>query len=58
LTKTKDAFTSDNALLKPVYLVVQDISGKWAMPLHNRNLTLSQLFIMFEDRIKLHLNNN
>jgi putative transposase len=58
VTKTKGAFTSDNALLKLVYLVVQNISEKWTMPLHNWNLTLSQLFIMFEDRIKLHLQNN
>jgi putative transposase len=55
VTKTKGAFTSDNALLKLVY---QNISEKWTMPLHNWNLTLSQLFIMFEDRIKLHLQNN
>ena len=58
VTKTKGAFTSDNALLKLVYLVVQNISEKWTMPLHNWNLTLSQLFIMFEDRIKLQLQNN
>lgn len=57
VTKTKGAFTSDNALLKLVYLVVQNISEKWTMPLHNWNLTLSQLFIMFEERIKIHLNN-
>ena len=58
VTKTKGAFTSDNALLKLVYLVVQNVSEKWTMPLHNWNLTLSQLFIMFEDRIKLYLQNN
>jgi putative transposase len=58
VTKTKGAFTSDNALLKLVYLIVQNISEKWTMPLHNWNLTLSQLFIMFEDRIKMYLNNN
>ena len=58
VTKTKGAFTSDNALLKLVYLVVQNISDKWTMPLHNWNLTLSQLFIMFEERIKVQLNNN
>lgn len=58
VTKTKGAFTSDNALLKLVYLVVQNISEKWTMPLHNWNQTLSQLFIMFENRIKLHLQNN
>jgi len=57
VTKTKGAFTSDNALLKLVYLVVQRVAEKWTMPLHNWNLTLSQLYIMFEDRIKLHLQN-
>jgi transposase-like protein len=57
VTKTKGAFTSDNALLKLVYLVVQRVSEKWTMPLHNWRLTLSQLYIMFEDRLKVHLNN-
>ena len=58
VTKSKDAFTSDNALLKLVYLVVQNISEKWTMLLHNWNQILSQLFIMFEDRIKIHLSSN
>jgi transposase-like protein len=57
VTKTKGAFTSDNALLKLVYLVVQNISEKWTMPLQNWGLTLSQLYIMFEDRIAGHLDN-
>lgn len=55
VTKTKGAFTSDTALLKLVYLVVSRISEKWTMPLHNWNLTLSQLYIKFEERLKLHL---
>lgn len=57
VTKTKGAFTSDNALLKLVYLVVQRVSEKWTMPLHNWRLTLSQLYIRFEDRLKVHLKN-
>lgn len=57
VTKTKGAFTSDNSLLKLVYLVVQRVSEKWTMPLHNWSLTLSQLYIMFEDRLKVHLRN-
>lgn len=57
VTKTKGAFTSDNALLKLVYLVVSRISEKWTMPLHSWNLTLSQLYIMFETRLKPHLQN-
>lgn len=55
ITKTKGAFTSDNALLKLLYLVVQNIADKWTMPLHNWSLTLSQLYIIFGDRLKLHL---
>lgn len=57
VTKTKGAFTSDTALLKLVYLVVQNVSEKWTMPLHNWSLTLSQLYIRFEDRMREHLRN-
>lgn len=57
VTKTKGAFTSDNALMKLVYLVVLNISEKWTMPLHNWSLTLSQLYVIFGDRLKLHLSN-
>lgn len=57
VTKTKGAFTSDSALLKLVYLVVQKISEKWTMPVHNWTLTLSQLYILFGDRIERHLRN-
>lgn len=57
VTKTKGAFTSDTALLKLVYLVVQNISEKWTMPLHHWSLTLSQLYIRFEERMKVHLQN-
>ena len=57
VTKTKGAFTSDTALLKLVYLVVQKIAEKWTMPVHHWTLTLSQLYILFEDRIKAHLRN-
>lgn len=57
ITKTKGAFTSDTALMKLVYLVVQNISEKWTMPLHNWSLTLSQLYITFGERLKLYLIN-
>ena len=57
VTKTKGAFTSDNALMKLVYLVVLSISEKWTMPLHNWSLTLSQLYVIFGERLKLHLSN-
>lgn len=52
VTKTKGAFTSDQALLKLVYLTIQEISKKWTMPIQNWGLTMQQLHIKFGDRIK------
>lgn len=55
ITKTKGAFTSDMALLKLIYLAVQNIQKKWTQPLQNWSLTVSQLSIIFGDRLKLQL---
>lgn len=55
VTKTKGAFPSDMALLKLIYLTTQNIAKKWTMPAHNWNLTLSQLFIIFGERLRLGL---
>lgn len=55
VTKTKGAFTSDMALLKLIYLATMNIQKKWTQPLHNWSLTVSQLSIIFGDRIKLTL---
>ncbi|HYQ56642.1 MAG TPA: IS256 family transposase [Draconibacterium sp.] len=55
VTKTKGAFTSDMALLKLIYLAVQNISKKWTQPVHNWGLTIQQFCIKFGDRMKLDL---
>jgi len=55
VTKTKGAFTSDMALLKLIYLAAQNIQKKWTQPLQNWSLTVSQLSIIFGDRLKLRL---
>jgi len=52
VTKSKGAFTSDQALLKLIYLIIQDITKKWTMPIQNWGLTMQQLHIKFGDRIK------
>jgi transposase-like protein len=52
VTKTKGAFTSDLALMKLMYLVVERVSKKWTMPLQGWALTFSQLYIKFEERVK------
>lgn len=53
VTKTKGSFTSDMALLKLIYLVTKNIEKKWNMPLANWSLTVSQLSILFGERLKL-----
>jgi len=55
VTKTKGAFTSDMALLKLMYLATKNIEKKWTMPLANWSITISQLSIIFGDRLKLNL---
>ena len=55
VTKTKGAFTSDDALMKLLYLVQEEITAKWKRPIHNWNMVLSQLSIIFGDRLRLDL---
>jgi len=55
VTKTKGAFTSDDALMKLLFLVQDNITNKWNRPVHNWNQTLSQLSIIFGDRLRLDL---
>jgi len=54
-TKSKGAFTSENALFKLVYCAYQRIQEKWNQPLPNWALTISQLDIYFEGRLKIEL---
>jgi len=44
-TKSKGAFTSENALVKLVYCASQQIGKKWNQPMHNWALIVSQLDI-------------
>lgn len=54
-TKTKGAFTAENALFKLVYCACQRIKEKWTMPLHNWGMTICQLEIYFPGRLELDL---
>ena len=53
--KTKGGFTSEMALQKMVYCGIQAASKKWFMPLPDWALTISQLDIMFPDRLGLNM---
>ena len=50
-TKTKGAFTSDNALFKLMFCAINKITEKWHMPIPNWAMTISQLDIFFPDRV-------
>ena len=54
-TKSKGAFTSENALLKLIYCACQKILEKWYQPIHNWALIVSQLQIYFDGRLHLEL---
>ena len=55
VTKTKGAFPNDMALLKLIYLTVENISKKWTQPVPNWGLTVQQLSIKFGDRMRTEL---
>ncbi len=56
ITKTKAVFPNEDALLKLVWLVAQNILKKWTSPLQKWALTAQQLYIHFPDRFELDLN--
>lgn len=53
MTKTKGAFSSDNALLKLVFLSIQNMDKIWNKTVFNWKTILTELLIIFEDRIQL-----
>lgn len=55
VTKTKGAFPNEMALLKLVYLVTLRVHQTWKSPLTDWGLTVQQLAIKFEGRLKLDL---
>ena len=52
-TKTKGAFTSENALFKLVFSAILNIEKKWNVPIQNWALSISQLDIFFPGRLNL-----
>ena len=52
-TKTKGAFTSENALFKLIFCAINNIIAKWNQPLPNWALTISQLDIYFPNRLNI-----
>ena len=51
ITKNRDAFPSDDALLKLFYLALQNISQKWTMPIRDWKAALNRFIIQFDGRM-------
>lgn len=51
VTKTKNAYPTDDALRKIIYLATADLAKKWTMPLKDWAKCLSQFAIQFGERI-------
>ena len=55
-TKTKGAFTSENALFKLMFCAINKITEKWHKPIPNWGLTISQLDIYFPNSWEINEN--
>lgn len=55
VTKTKSIFTTDTSLEKILYLATQNIIKKWTQRYRNWDLVLSQLIILYDERINQYL---
>jgi transposase-like protein len=49
-TKNKLSFPTDDALMKSVYLAINEATKKWGMPIHNWGIILNQFLAIFEKR--------
>ena len=54
-TKTKSSFPTDSALEKMLYLTTQNVKKKWTQRYRNWDLVLSQLVILYGERINQYL---
>ena len=55
VTKTKSVFPSDTSLEKMLYLASRNITQKWTQRYRNCDQVLSQLIILYDERLKQYL---
>ena len=53
VTKNRNSFPSDEAVLKLLYMALKNIMKKWTMPIRNWSLAVHQFSIHFEGRVPL-----
>lgn len=51
-TKNKLSYPTDEAVMKSVFLAVQEITKRWTMPIRDWGMILNQFMIIFENRLK------
>jgi len=51
VTRNRQAFPSADAAITLVYMALQNISGKWRMPIREWSQALNQLAIKFTGRV-------
>ena len=52
-TKNKLSFPTDEAVMKSVFLALNESTKKWTMPIRNWGVIFNQFLAIFENRIKL-----
>jgi transposase-like protein len=52
-TKNKLSFPTDGALMKSVYLAINEATKKWSMPIQNWGIILNQFLAIFEKRVRI-----
>ena len=55
VTRNRKLFPNDEAIIKVVYLAVNNAAKKWSMPIHDWKQALNQFMIRFGDRIIDHV---
>lgn len=53
ILRNRGAFPTNDAILKLIYLALQNAAKKWTMPIRNWKLALNRFAIRFEGRIQL-----
>lgn len=52
-TKNKLSYPTDEAVIKSVFLAVQEATKTWSMPIRNWGVIINQFMIMFDNRLKI-----
>ncbi len=52
-TKNKLSFPTDDALMKSVFLALNEATKKWSMPIHNWGIIINQFMAIFEKRVRI-----